>query len=213
MRKTIIALMGIICLAAFTACNDYETYGDKKEKERKAIRQFINDSSIVVISEATFHEQGDVTNNEKNEFVYLDNTGVYMQIVSKGCGKPIADGEQTDLLVRFLELCLMDSAALYNDSHPYDVDVLNVTRSGGSYTGSFTEGLMMATYGYSGTAYGAAQGFLVAFPYINVGRPRTAEDRVAKVRLIVPHSQGHAVASDYVYPYYYEFSFQRKIDL
>ena len=72
---------------------------------------------------------------------------------------------------------------------------------------------MKATYGYSGGAFGAAQGMLVAFPYIKVGRARTATDHIAKVRLIVPHSQGHTVASNYVYPYYYEFSFQRKIDL
>lgn len=213
MRKAIIALMGIFCLASIVACNNYETYGDKKEKERKAIRRFLSDSAIVVIDEATFHSNGDMTDTSKNEFVYLDNSGVYMQIVHRGCGTPIADGEQTDLLVRFLEICLMDSSALYNDTHPYEVDVLNITRSGGTYTGSFTEGLIMSTYGYNGAAFGAAQGFLVAFPYINVGRPRTADDHVAKVRLIVPHSQGHTVASNYVYPYYYEFSFQRKIDL
>ncbi len=213
MRKAIIALLGVFCLAALAACNDYETYGDKKEKERKAIRRFLSDSAIVVISEAEFHQRGDVTDTKRNEFVYLDNTGVYMQIVHKGCGTPIADGEQTDLLVRFVEICLMDSSALYNDTHPYDVDVMNVTRSGSTYTASFTEGLMKSTYGLNGQAYGAAQGYLVAFPYINVGRPRTADDHVAKVRLIVPHSQGHTVATNYVYPYYYEFTFQRKIDL
>ena len=30
MRKAIIALLGVFCLAALAACNDYETYGDKK---------------------------------------------------------------------------------------------------------------------------------------------------------------------------------------
>jgi len=214
MRKAIIALMGLLTLAIVVAsCNDYETYGDKKEKERKAIRQFLSDSAITVIDQATFAKQDYTTDLSRNEFVYLDNSGVYMQIVSKGCGTALADGEQTDLLVRFLEICLLDSSALYNDTHPYDVDVLHIIRSGGTYTGSFTEGLMMSTYGYNGAAFGAAQGFLVAFPYIKVGRPRSADDRIAKVRLIVPHSQGHTVASNYVYPYYYEFSFQRKIDL
>ena len=209
MRKAIIALLGIFCLATLVACNNYETYGDKKEKERKAIRQFISDSAIVVIDQATFERNGCVTDTSKHEFVYLDNSGVYMQIVSKGCGEPIADGEQTDLLVRFVEICLMDSSALWNDTYPYAVDVLHVIRSGGSYSGSFTDGMLKDTYGYNGAAFAAASGFMVGFPYISVGRPRSADDHIAKVRLIVPHSKGHSVATNYVYPYYYEFSFQR----
>jgi hypothetical protein len=56
-------------------------------------------------------------------------------------------------------------------------------------------------------------GLLVPLPYINVGRERSETDRIAKVRLIVPHTQGHAVASSYVYPYYYEMSYQRTNDL
>jgi hypothetical protein len=44
----------LIILIAFTAvlisCNNYETYGDKKDKERNAISKFIADSSIMVIS-------------------------------------------------------------------------------------------------------------------------------------------------------------------
>ena len=46
-----------------------------------------------------------------------------------------------------------------------------------------------------------------------MGRPRTADDQIAKVRLIVPHTQGHIIASQNVYPYYYEITFQRKTDL
>ena len=56
-------------------------------------------------------------------------------------------------------------------------------------------------------------GLISPLPYINVGRPRTATDHIAKVRLIVPHTQGHTVASSYVYPYYYEITLQRTIDL
>ena len=53
----------------------------------------------------------------------------------------------------------------------------------------------------------------VGVSYLNMGRPRSADDHIAKVRLIVPHTQGHTIASRYVYPYYYEISFQRKTDL
>ena len=203
-----IALLSMLCLLATVGCNDYETYGDKKEKERDAIKALLADSNFVVISEDEFHAKGDMTDMKKKEFVYLNNTGVYMQIVSKGCGKPLQDGENTDLIVRFLERCLFDSLAMYNDVLPYDLDMMNIRKSGGTYTASFTEGYMLSSYSAS-----VPSGWLVVFPYINVGRARTADDKIAKVRLIVPHQQGHVTASNYVYPYYYEISFQRTIDI
>ncbi|MBR1414373.1 MAG: DUF4827 domain-containing protein [Prevotella sp.] len=208
MRKAILALLALWSVVSFVGCNNYETYGDKKEKERKAIRQFIADSSFVVISESQFHAAGNVTDVAKKEFVYLDNNGVYMQIIDKGCGTALQDGENSDLLVRFLEIGLLDSTAVYNDANPYDVDVMNVRRQGNTFTASFTSGTWYSTYGES-----VSSGLLTPLSYINVGRPRSADDRIAKVRLIVPHTQGHSVASSYVYPYYYEITFQRKTDL
>lgn len=209
MRKIIPVVMALLAVAVFASCNDYETYGDKKEKERDAIRKFIADSSFVVISETQFHNQNDITDVSKREFVYLDNSGVYMQIVHKGCGSPLADGENSDLLVRFVELCLLDSAALYNDTNPYDVDIMNVRRQGNTFTASFTSGLWLSSY----QSETVPSGLLVPLSYLNMGRPRSATDHIAKVRLIVPHTQGHTIASRYVYPYYYEISLQRKTDL
>ena len=210
MRKAIISLFAVFSLATlFTSCNDYETYGDKKEKERKAIRQFLADSSFVVITEKQFHANGDVTDVNKREFVYMDNSGVYMQIVHKGCGSPLQDGENSDLLMRFVEICLLDTTAVYNDSNPYDVDVMNVKRQGNTFTASFTSGAWVSTY----SSEAVPEGLLVPLPYLNMGRPRSADDHIAKVRLIVPHTRGHNIASRYVYPYYYEISLQRKIDL
>ncbi len=200
------ALLVLLSLVSLTACNDYETYGDKKEKERKAIREFISDHGITVITESQFHEQGNVTDTARNEFVYLNNSGVYMQIQHKGCGTPLQDGENSDVLVRFVEISLLDSAALYNDSSPYDVDVINIRRQGTTYTASFTEGLMRSTY----NTESVPSGWLVPFGYINLGGEDSEDAHIAKVKLIVPHSQGHAMASNYVYPYYYEISFQRK---
>ena len=204
----------MLCIVTFVACNDYETYGEKKDKEREAINQFIADSAIVVINQAQFVSQGNTTNLERNEFVYLDNSGVYMQIVRKGCGNPVADGETTVLLVRFYEQCIQDTLAIFNDASPLEPDYMTISRSGSTYSGTFTSGRWYSTYvsSYSGTAT-VPNGLLVPFPDINVGRPRTADDAIAKVRLIVPHSQGHTMASSYVYAYYYEITFEKLIDL
>ena len=143
MRKTITVLLVVFgCLFATVGCNDYETYGDQKEKERKAISKFISDSAIVVISETDFHAKGDVTDVDKNEFVYMNNTGVYMQIVRKGVGTPLQDGENANLLVRIYELCLMDTTVITNDYDIYDPDVMSIKRTGKTYTASFISGVM-----------------------------------------------------------------------
>ena len=210
MKRLFIALTTLCCLAIFVACDNYETYGEKKEKERDAISEFISDSSIVVISEETFHAHGDVTDTAKNEFVYLNNSGVYMQIVHKGCGSPIRDGERTTLIMRFYERCIMDDTQIGNDTSPYQPDYMVVERTGNTFTASFTtDGLIYSTY----SSASVPTGLITPLSYINVGRPRSADDHISKVRLIVPHTQGHTVASSYVYPYYYEISLQRTIDL
>ena len=208
MRKTILAILAVCCLGSLCSCNDYETYGDKKEKERKGIRNFIADSAFVVIPEKQFHDNGNVTDVNKREFVYLDNSGIYMQIVDKGCGSPLRDGENTELLMRFIELGILDSTAVYNDVNPYDVDIMTVKRSGNSFTASFTSGAWYSIYGAT-----VPEGLIIPLSYLNVGRPRSADDRIAKVRLIVPHTRGHETASRNVYPYYYEITLQRKTDL
>jgi len=209
MRKYILLVLSFGLLLPFMSCNDYETYGEKKEKERNTIKAYIAEEGINVISESKFHEQGNVTDTTKNEFVYMDNTGVYMQIVREGCGTMLQDKENCDLLVRFLEICLQDSTVLYNDTSPYDPDVMNIQKSGSTYTATFTDGLMYSSYGAS-----VPSGWLVPFSYIKVGRDgHSADEQISKVRLIVPHSQGHSTATNYVYPYYYELTFERKIDI
>ena len=77
MRKTIFTLIALAALLLTAACNDYETYGELKEKERDNIERFISDSNFVIISESQFHQQKDLTVGDK-QFVYLDKSGVYM---------------------------------------------------------------------------------------------------------------------------------------
>ena len=206
MRKAFFALIILGLTAMLAACNDYETYGEKKDKERAAIRSFIARENINVITEADFHANGDMTDTAKNEYVYLDNDGVYMQIVHKGYGTPLQDNERVTLIMRFFEMCIMDSTQLYNDTSPYDPDYMVVTRTGTSYSAYLlSNGLMYSSYGSSAVA----SGLLAPFPYITVGREDDETGHIAKVKLIVPHSKGHSYASGYVYPYYYEISFQR----
>ena len=203
-------LFSLIALAAvFTSCNDYETYGDKKEKERNAISKFIADSSIVVISEDQFIQQGKTTNLARNEFVRFDKNGVYMQIVREGCGTPLQDGEQVNLVCRFTEFNIItDTIQTFNNTSYFAAspDIMQVSRTSGTFTASFTSGVMLSYYGSASVP----SGWLVPLTYVKVGRPLSETEENCKVRLIVPHSQGHYTASSNVIPFYYEITFQRE---
>ena len=206
MKKLVYILM--LIAVVLSSCNDYETYGDKKEKERNAISKFIADSSFTIITEEEFVKNGYKTDLERREFVKLDKSGVYMQIVRGGCGDILADGETTNIVCRFRERDILnDTLQAYNDVSAYAgiPDIMHISRTGGTYTASFTSGVMYSFYGASVPA-----GWLVPLPYIKVGRPQSMEDECSKVRLIVPHSQGHSTATSYVKPYYYIITFERE---
>jgi hypothetical protein len=196
--------MALTALFSTTACNDYETYGELKDKERDNIERFINDSSFVIISEDQFHSQGDMTIGDK-QFVQLTKSGVYMQIVRKGCGEKIKDGESLSVICRFWEISVQDTSKITNTRMPFDLDVMNVSRNGSTYSATFIEGLMLSTYGSS-----VPEAWLVPLPYINIGRLVNPEDETARVKMIVPHSQGTTSnAKSNVKPYYYDITFQR----
>jgi hypothetical protein len=220
MNKIIYTLLFVFSMIGLTSCNDYETYADLKEKEQNAISNFISREGIQVIDETTFKNQGETTDTTRNQFVYMSRTGVYMQIVRKGCGSPLEDKKSVSLLCRFMEKNLLTDSILirndqkssfyltnigrYIDTSQY-VDKMYVTRNGTTITAMFESG-MMQTYHSSTSVPG---GWLVPLNYINVGRPEKEGDQIAKVRLIVPHSQGTADASSTVFPCYYEISYER----
>ncbi len=204
MKKFSNILFVLVALTALMSCNDYETYADMKEKERDYISDFIAYKHINVISEEVFKANGNKTNVDANEYAYMNNTGVYMQIVRKGPGSQLEDKTTTELQIRFKEISLFDTTKVvsnYLDS--YDPDVMSITKSGVNLTASFIYGTMLTTYGAS-----VPSGWMVPLNYINVSAPTATED-IAKVRLIVPHTQGHSVANSNVYPYYYEITFQK----
>jgi len=221
--KTIVLLCVVLLGGmALVGCQDYETYGDKKAKEREAISRFISQKKIKVIDENTFKAQGETTDTTANEYVYLNRNGVYMQIRRKGCGDKLEEGKAVNVMCRFLEYnILADSMLIRNDIPFYIysnylgmvvdcsqyVDQMNVVRSGTTFTASFLAGGMM--YMYHSTTTSVPTGWLVPLNYINLGRPDNDGDETAKVRLIVPHSQGTADASSSVYPCFYEVSYER----
>ena len=220
MNKIIYTLLFVFVMMGLTSCNDYETYADLKEKEQNAISNFIAREGIQVIDESTFKAQGETTDTADNQFVRMSRTGVYMQIVRKGCGKQLGTKESASLLCRFMEKNLLTDSVLvrndqkgsiyysslgqYIDPSQY-VDKMYVTRNGTTITAMFESG-MMQNYHSSTSVPG---GWLVPLNYINVGRPEKESDEIAKVRLIVPHSQGTADASSSVYPCFYEITYER----
>ena len=224
LRASVMLLLAVIMLGA---CSSDETYADQKERERDAINNFISRDvkitdrqgvllidvgRINVISEETFAAQGYRTFTDQNQYVLFNSSGVYMQMVREGVGERLASGETKPVLVRYTEFNIMrDSVQTSNeysaDDEPW-VDVMDVTNTSGTFTASFnTSGgyrsKMYTTYG----SLSVPAGWLVPFTYVRLGR-QTSEQQIAKVRLIVPHSQGHSDASNNVYPCFYELKFQ-----
>ena len=205
-------------VSLFAACNDYETYSDLKKKERQAISKFLVDSAINVISEKQFEEQGQTTDLKKNQYVLLDKSGVYMQIIRKGCGQQVESGKTVNVLCRFSETNILTDSMLirndivgtiymngqYIDVSQY-VDKMTVQRNGSTFQASFVSGMMQLYHGTSSVP----SGWLVPLLYINVGRPLQEGDEIAKVKLIVPHSQGTQTASQSVYPAFYVITYPR----
>lgn len=210
MKKVLLFM--IAAIVVFASCNDYETYGDQKEKERNAINKFIADSSITVISEDVFNQNGYKTDLTRNEFVRLDKSGVYMQIVRQGCGTKLQNGETANLICRCKEFDIKNDTVrvvtniFYSASSP---DIMRVTCTSGTFTASFTKAIAYNMY-YSYGSAAVPAGWLVPLTYVNVGVPQSDDDETAKVRLIIPHSQGHTMAAQNVTPYYYELTFQRE---
>jgi len=222
MKRFCFPIMLLIAILSLACCQDYETYGDMKAKERDAIERYITENNISVITETAFKAQGETTNLADNEYVRLDRTGVYMQIVRKGCGGKLEDNKQVNLLCRFSEyniledslvVCNNETRYFYNsgigsyiDASQY-IDVVSAKRTGTTITASFVSGMMLLAHSSSTSV---PSGWLVPLNYINVGRPEDADDEIAKVRLIVPHTQGTYDAQSGVYPCFYEITYVRE---
>ena len=210
MKKLNLIIMTLVAVMALAACNDGVTYADLKKKERDAINRYITSHKIQTITEAEFEKKGFVTDTTKNEYVLFESTGVYMQIMRKGGGEKLKDGETATVLCRFKEYNILegDSALQLTNitQYSWQVDKMSVKNTSGTFTGSFISGESLMYSKYSTQA--VPSGWLVPFTYINLGRIPKGEE-TALVRLIVPHTQGQSDASSNVYPCLYELSLER----
>ncbi|MDD5988198.1 MAG: DUF4827 domain-containing protein [Bacteroidales bacterium] len=216
----VFAAVGLFC-----SCDDEETYADRREKENQQIQNFLNTGvsltdtnsdtysinvpgGINVISESDFAAKGYTTDASRNEYVLFNSSGVYMQILRKGPGKPLAEGESATVLVRYTEY---DIASAFirstNVLNSYAVmpDVMTCSNSYGTIQASFLSGVMKNTYDTSTVP----AGWLIPLKYINLGRQESEDEEVARVRVIVPSTQGQINASANVYACFYDISYTR----
>ena len=217
MKQILYPIIALLTIMAATACHDEETYAEMKKKEKQAIDRFIADNDVVgpieVISEAQFEAQDTLTDTLRNQFVLFEDDGIYMQIVSRGAGKTLAEmaKEQSadstiskTILCRFMEYDIKDgeitTTNLYSSS-TVDKMLCKYSHRSQTYTASFTYGYMLSHYNKSYVP----KGWLKPLKYIRLTRN---SGRIAKVKLIVPHSSGTENASNYVLPMYYEISYQ-----
>lgn len=215
-----------------TACKDDETYAEQKEKERKAVAHFLARNPLVllnsqgdellrtkqikVISEQAFYAQDSTTNVEENEYVLFGNTGVYMQIVREGSGQRIQEGETKRLICRYFEYNILGDSLQTASNVVYwatTPDIMDVSNNSGSIVASFNTsvnggGAMYSTY----RSTVVPNGWIIPLQYVKVGRQTSSDSGIAKVRLIVPHSQGQSDATSNVYPCFYELTYQEMRD-
>lgn len=205
----------LICIGmlAFSSCSDEETYADQVKRERSAVYAYVADSGVHVISETQFREQNYTTDTTKNEFVLFESSGLYMQIVRKGTGEPIASGKTARIICRYTERNLLtDSIQATNADPSYPSlysfqEIMNVTNNSGTFQGSFDQSTSLMYQFYGSTSI--PSGWLAALPYVNIGRWDSPTAEIAKVRLIVPHDLGQTYAMQSVYPCLYDITFQR----
>jgi hypothetical protein len=214
-----------LTLTGLVACDDDDTYADRVKRESKQISSFLTTGAtaylsdtlggamlevpgdIRVISESEFYANDSTTDVSRNEYVLFSGSGVYMQIVRKGTGKTLEEGETATILNRYIEYNIAGDSiqtsnmAIYYAPYP---ETMSCTNSYGLYSGSFVSGVMKTTYGAS-----VPSAWLIPLPFIRLGRQDSEDDGVAKVRLITPHGQGQSDASYSVYPCFYEITYMR----
>ena len=127
----------------------------------------------------------------------------------KGAGEKLnLEGDTVRLLCRYKEFNISgDSLQTRNDNAYYIgmLDEMSVESSYGTITGFFIQGMMRRIY----KSINVPESWLVPLRYINIGRQLSADEEIAKIRMIVPHSVGQSDAVSKVYPCFSEITYQR----
>lgn len=221
--KKIKLFFAVVCVVAccLQSCDNSKTYAEMKEDEADAIHAWILSHNYQIISERDFYNQDTVTN--ENQFVLFEESGVYMNIMCKGPsgenGEVLKEGSH-EILSRFVEVAVQSRDELEfsvgdtllwnmgntgNSTLELFPEEYKLTISSSSYSAAFQtsrEYSMASIYGTTSVP----SGWLVPLKYLKPGRT-TSSEKVARVRLIVPHGQGTSKASQYVYPCYYEITY------
>ena len=213
MKQTIWPLVALCGMTMLYSCDNGETYADMKEREKNAINRFITDNNIKVITFEQFQAQDSTTNVEENEFVLFNEDGIYMQIESRGEGKSMiemAKEQSADstisktILCRFFEYDIEGGDTITTNKYSssiVDKMLVKYIHRSRRYQATFTEGRMVEKYRSSVVP----QGWIKPLDYIRLTRNA---GKIARIRIIVPHSSGTSNASGYVLPMYYEISYQ-----
>ena len=201
------ALLAFLVFAvSFVSCDDTVTYSEMKDKERDAVNAYIKEKKINVISFDDFVANDSTTDVGNNEYVLVDD--VYMQIVNNPrktdeASYSINDGDNVDLLIRYYEYNIQDDDTITANLYAAEADEMRVTNNSGSYTATFTSGIMNSVYGSS-----VPTGWLVPLRFLTFTRKQS---NLAKVNVIVPHTKGTSTAATYVYPCLYQITFQPSV--
>lgn len=203
LKLSVLLMAGLMMIA----CDDTETYAEQKARENKQIADFIKDNNIQVIKMSDFL-QDTITNNpetgpdfSKNEYVLFEDNGVYMQIVRRGTGRQMEDGDRWDMTARYVEygIAAEDTLTLNTFATYTSPDQYWCLRTGDKFSAGFTSGVMFQYYGSA-----VPNSWIMSMPFLKPGFLNGEPS--AKVKLIVPHNQGTQKAATNVYPTFYEIT-------
>ena len=210
-----IALAGFACL---TSCKKSKTYAEQLEDERNAIKKYIKDNKIKVITEEAFLKDT-ITDVSKNEYVAFNN-GTYLQIIKRFGEHSLHEDsiyqtyqdapafkDGNSIMVRYAEYDIKNGFLTAASNYDNPVEYCNTYpdefkyyyQNSTNYHGEFLDKVGTAYY-YGmgmGVYYGSKvpQAWLVALQYVHDG---------AHVKIIAPSKLGHESAAKYVSPFFYE---------
>ena len=224
-HASLTALLVAAISIGFISCDENDSYAKLRKTERAQIGNFLMNGTCVIddetgdtllnveapiniISEAQFYANDSTTNVSNNEYVLFNGSGVYMQIIRKGVGKPLENEESASVICRYTEFNIAaDTIQSSNDntaSTEIYRDIMNVSKNYGTITATFgTGGMMYQLYGSS-----VPSAWIIPLQFINLGR-YPADGDIAKVRIIVPSTEGQNDAMSNVYPCFYEITYMK----